>query len=203
MFAIDPGRWLLPALRTADIEPESIRDVVLSHLHFDHAGGLTYQDGGRLRATFPAARVHAQRVEFEDARANFGVMTATYREENFTPIDALDAWTLHDGEGEIIPDVRARPSPGHTRGHQSLVIDGGQRTLVYSGDVLPTAAHVGAAYNMGYDLFPLDNRATKQALLRDAAERGWLLALDHEPGEPICTVRADGKWFALQRGLPG
>jgi len=197
-FAIDPTHWLLTAMQDHGIDPTTISDVVLSHLHFDHAGGLTMECDGVLGPTFTMAAVHVQRREFDDARANFGVMTNTYREENFKPIDEAGAWHLLDGEGAILPGLRAIPTPGHTRGHHSIVIEGADRTLVFSGDVMPTARHVGRAWNMGYDLFPLDNRDSKSRLLRLAAERDWLIALDHEPDNPVVTVSAEKQWYTLK-----
>lgn len=197
-FGIDPSRWLLPALREAEIDPASICDVILSHLHFDHAGGLTYvDDSGGLRETFPTASVHAQQREFTDARANFGIMTNTYREENFTPIDARDAWRLLDGEIEILPGVRSILTPGHTRGHHSIIVEGTQRGLVFCGDVMPTRQHVGRPYNMGYDLFPLDNRDSKGRLLALASERDWLVVIDHDPEYPVVRAVRRGDWWEL------
>ncbi len=198
IFDIDPARWLLPALRAYGVDAESITDVAVSHLHFDHAGGLTHDVDGRLSPTFPNARVHVQRREFEDARGGFGVMTATYREENFTPIDEIDGWRLLDGDEEIAPGVRALCLPGHTRGHQGIVVAGSDRTLVFAGDLMPTAAHVGAAFNMSYDLLPIDNRATKLRLLAQVARERWLIAIDHEISTPVVTAEPDGKHYALE-----
>ena len=185
-------------LLAAGIDPATITDVVVTHLHFDHAGGLTHLADGQVRPTFPHARVHVQRQELADARRNFGVMTATYREENFHPLDAADAWHLLDGETEIVPGVRPRLTPGHTRGHHSIVVTGRDRTLVYGGDLLPTRHHAGAAYNMSYDLYPLENRASKQKLLAWLAGCDGLLALDHEIDTPVVAVRPDGDWFRLE-----
>lgn len=198
IFAIDPACWLLPSLQALDVDPATITDVVLSHLHFDHAGGLTYVRDGRLVPTFPNAQVHAQRRELEDARANFGIMTATYRKENFQPIDEAKSWHLLDGEAEIVPGIRTLPTPGHTRGHHSIVVEGPKRTLVFGGDLLPTRHHLGARYNMGYDLFPLENRSSKQRVLSWLAARDGLLAIDHEVESPVVSVRAAGDWFNLQ-----
>lgn len=197
IYAIDPFDWLLPRLRELRIDEETVTDVVLTHLHFDHAGGLTWRDGQRLLPSFPAARVHVQKQEFQDARANFGIMHATYREENFRPIDEADAWELHQGEATILDKIRLMPTPGHTRGHQSVLITGATRSVLFLGDVMPTAAHVGAAWNMGYDLFPLDNRESKRSILRQAAQQQWLVVLDHDPRTPVVTVREEGVWFAL------
>lgn len=197
IFAIDPTHWLRPALVELAIDPESITDVVVSHLHFDHAGGLTWEDGGRLVATFPRARVHTQKKEFEDARGNVGVMTATYREENYRPMDDADAWNLLDGAGEFVPGVRAVPTPGHTRGHHSIVVQGRARSLVFGGDLMPTRHHLGAPYNMSYDLFPLENRASKERLLAWLADEQALLAIDHEVETPVVSVRREKNWFVL------
>lgn len=200
IFDIDASNWLLPSLRARGIDAGSITDVILTHLHFDHAGGLTFLPEGRTDAlpTFPNARVHVQERELLDARENFGIMTATYRAENLTPIDQAGAWNLLDGEAEIGSTIRVLATPGHTRGHQSILIRGRDRTAVFVGDVMPTAAHVGAPYNMAYDLFPIDNRASKRDLLTRAARENWLLLLDHEPARPAVRVVAEKSWFRLE-----
>jgi glyoxylase-like metal-dependent hydrolase (beta-lactamase superfamily II) len=200
IYDIDPRRWLGPALAEADIDPATITDVVLTHLHFDHAGGLTAEQHGQIGPTFPAARVHVQRAEYDDARANFGIMGSSYREENYATIPPA-AWRLLDGPGDIVPGVRAWPTPGHTRGHQSFVVTGDARTLVFAGDLLPTRRHVGSAYNMGFDLFPLENRATKERVLAWLAAQDALLVLDHELDHPVATVRRQGAWFDLSPAL--
>jgi glyoxylase-like metal-dependent hydrolase (beta-lactamase superfamily II) len=204
LYAIDPSRWLLPALRRHGVDPATISDVIVTHMHFDHAGGLTHEPDG-LEPTFPHARVHVQRRELEDARTNFGIMRATYRPENYEPIDAAGAWELADGERVAVPalrsglpSIRVVPTPGHTRGHQSVIVEGRDRALLFPGDVMPTRAHVGAPYNMAYDLFPLDNRASKERLLKLAAERGWLIVIDHDPASPVVRVVRENDWFRLE-----
>ena len=197
IFAIDPARWLLPNLEALGIDPQSITDVVVSHLHFDHAGGLTYERDGQVMPTFPNATVHVQRREYDDARASFGIMTATYREENYTAIDEAGAWHLLDGDGEIVPGVHSRTTPGHTRGHHSIVIEGQRRSMIFGGDLMPTRHHLGGPYNMAYDLFPIDNRASKRELLAWVAEHDGLLAIDHELETPVVGVRPKGDWFEL------
>lgn len=196
-FAVDPSLWLGATLQQLDIPRNSITDIALTHLHFDHAGGLTYGSPEDAAPTFPRAKVHVQKRELEDARANFAIMTRSYNEENFAPLDGCDAWRTLDGEQLIIPRVRALPSFGHTRGHQSILFEGKGRKALFIGDTLPTMAHIGAAYNMAFDLMPLENRDIKQKLLARAAEENWLLILPHEIATPVCEVRKDGDWFQL------
>lgn len=197
IFALDPRRWLRPALVAMKVDPASITDVVVTHMHFDHAGGLTWENDGQLVPTFPNATLHAQRQEYEDARAGFGIMTTTYRPENFGPIEAAGRLRLLDGAAEIVPGVRAMLTPGHTRGHHSIVVEGTRRALVFSGDLMPTRHHLGPPYNMAYDLDPVQNRASKAALLAWLADHDGLLAIDHELDTPVMTVRRNGDWFEL------
>ena len=196
IYAIDPDDWLGASLDAGGIARDSITDVLLTHLHFDHGGGLTEQVADDVRPTLPNARIHVQRQELEDALSSFGIMTSTYRDENLKPLE--DRWQAVDGAFEMLPGLHALPTPGHTRGHVSLLVRGSERTLAFAGDVMPTAAHSGAAFNMAYDLFPLDNRVSKQKLLKQAAEEDWLLMLGHEPNQPLQRVVVDGDWYHLQ-----
>lgn len=196
IFAFEPESALLPELARHGIDPATITDVVLTHLHFDHAGGLTYLEGDRPVPTLPHARVHVSRQEYDDATRAVAVMRTTYRAENLDPLTAAGAWELHAEAGEILPGITTWPTPGHTRGHSSIIL-AGRRPLVFAGDVLPTRHHIGAPYNMAYDLFPLENRAAKGALLRWVVEHDALLALGHDPDHAFFTVTPRDDWFAL------
>jgi N-acyl homoserine lactone hydrolase len=94
--------------------------VVNTHLHFDHCGG------NRL---FPGLPIHVQRRELADART----------EDDYTIPEWVDfpgvTYVEHDGEGEILPGVRLLPAPGHTAGHQVVVVDTDEGPVVLGGDV--------------------------------------------------------------------
>ncbi len=237
IFGLD-DRTIETALREAGAEPASITDVVVSHLHFDHAGGLTRRiregerpdwdagpmsgDAPAIKLTFPGARIHAQKREWEDAIANRSVMTRTYFPDHLEPIrDHLELCdspapfapghvpdrneapplSLEAREREIIPGIRVFRVPGHTWGQQAIrFTDSEGRVIVFTPDVMPTAWHVGAAYSLSYDVEPYTSMVTRRWLLSEAADRGWMLFLDHEPGNPLRRVsRADG-WFRLEEG---
>jgi glyoxylase-like metal-dependent hydrolase (beta-lactamase superfamily II) len=93
--------------------------------------------------------------------------------------------------------VRALRTPGHTRGHQSILIEGRQRSALFLGDVLPTRHHVGRPYNMAYDLFPLENCGSKARILKMASEQDWLIVLDHDPHTPVVRAASDRDWYVL------
>lgn len=185
------GYWLLDSLATAGVDPASIDTVLLTHLHFDHAGGGTMPDGkGGFLPTFPRARYVVQKGEWDDAVAGHAVMTGTYRPENLGPLEAAGVLSFVDGEAEIAPGIRVRPLPGHTRHQQSVTIESGGERLLLPADAMPTSAHAGIRYNMAYDLLPHENMVNKQRLLAEAAAAGTTLLLGQDPGQSLWRVTA-------------
>ena len=182
------------ALAEHKIPVESITTVLLSHLHFDHAAGISsLAPDGSLVSSFPGAEIVVQRQEWEDARAGRSTMSKTYLQSTLEPI--AGQVRLIEGEATLLEDIRLRPRPGHTWGLQSIEFDDPQGTICFPSDVMPTRNHVGPAYSMGYDMLPWDNMRTKQALLEEAAEGDWRLVLYHEPQTPCCRVeRSDGAY---------
>lgn len=234
IFGIDS--WIGEALGRQSCDPESVTDVVVSHLHFDHAGGLTRlcREGEEpdwvgpgsdrrevhVKRTFPNARVHVQAREWSDALANRSVMTKTYYRDHLEPIQSQLALCdsprpfptgyipdrdeqvrlpIEHRTTEVIPGIRVFLCPGHTWGQQAILFtDAGGREMVFTPDVMPTHWHVGAAYSLAYDVEPYMSMVSRRNLLADAAERGWTLVLDHEPGEPFFAVRPDSRgWYTL------
>ena len=215
------NRSIIDAVRDAGCRCEDVAHVIVTHLHFDHAGGVTRRgDDGRAVRTFPNATIHVQRLEWEDALSNRSVMTRTYLRENLDPIreqvrlidspplfptghlpqrDEMPPSRLEDRETEVLPGIWVFSVPGHTWGQQAVrFVDGRGRHVVFTPDLIPTAEHVGAAYNMAYDVEPFISTVTRRWFLQEAVERDWLLVLDHEPGEPRRRVRLDGKgWYEL------
>lgn len=181
-------RTVLDALAEVGVAPEQINHVIVSHLHFDHAGGLTrLNDRGEAVTTFPHAPVHVQRVEWDDALANKSTMTKTYLRSHLDPI--AERVKLIDGEREILPGISVAPVPGHTWGMHAIRFSDAQGIVCFAGDVIPTVHHVGLAFSIGYDMLPYQNMLTKKALLERAARENWRLALDHEPGHAVARVR--------------
>ncbi len=187
IFALE-DRWIGQALEEAGVDRGDIDAVVVTHLHFDHAGGLTFAPapGADLQPTLPNAKVYVQKTEWEDALANKSTMTRTYLRENLEPV--ADRVVLLEGACEALAGIRVMPTPGHTWGQQGIIFEDAEGTVIFPGDVMPTASHVGAAYNMAYDVLPYENVFTKRRLLEQCAAKGWRLVIDHEPGEAVRRV---------------
>jgi glyoxylase-like metal-dependent hydrolase (beta-lactamase superfamily II) len=181
-------RTVVDALAERGVEPAMIDHVIVTHLHFDHAAGLTQlgPSPGSIEATFPRADILVQRREWEDAIENRSTMTRTYLRTHLDPV--RDRLRLLDGAGEVLPGIAVRPLVGHTWGQQGIFIRTAEGITVFPADLLPTVHHVHLSANMGYDVLPYDNMLNKRAFLAEAADEGWTLVLDHEPSTPSVRV---------------
>lgn len=191
IFAIE-DRCVLDALREVDCDPADISTVVLTHLHFDHAGGVTRRDdAGGLQRSFPNAEIVVQKQEWEDALANKSVMHSTYLREHLDPI--RECVRTVEGAADVLTGVRVEPAPGHTWGQQAVFFEDDRgRTVVFPGDLMPTRMHVGLTYNMAYDMLPYENMLQKKRFLERASAEKWIIAMDHDPGDPLVMAEARG-----------
>jgi len=182
IYGINHDRSIGDALREVGVEPDSIDAVVMTHLHFDHSGGTTRRTTlGGLEPVFKRAKHIIQKLEWEDATHPHERNRASYLQDNVGPLGDAGLIQLVDGETEIAPGVRVVPTPGHTRGHQSVLIgpQDGPKAL-FLGDVVPTAVHTRLPWVMAYDLDPARTLETKRALFRRAVEEDWLLLWGHD-----------------------
>lgn len=197
MFAVERKPTILESLKRLGLGPEDIHLVINTHLHFDHAGGNTTQENGAVVPTFPNAKYFVQHGEFEDAARANERTKASYRRDNFTPIDHINQWEFLRGDTELVPGVTAVVTAGHTRWHQSVKIESEGETAFFFGDLIPTVSHLPLPYIMGYDLFPIQTLETKRWVLDRAFEERWLLLFEHDPAVQAGYVRRDqdGKYF--------
>jgi glyoxylase-like metal-dependent hydrolase (beta-lactamase superfamily II) len=199
---------LVAELAEEGITRESITDVVLTHLHFDHAGGAVRLLDGQLAATFPEARYWVQKRQWEWAGRPSERDRASFRTEDFAPLQEAGRLELVDGPGEILPGVRVTPINGHTPGQQMVEFHTGAGVLVFCGDLIPYLSQVHVPWIMGFDLNPLLTVTEKKQFLTRAAEDGYVLVFEHDTVHEAATVRfEDGRFvpgdvFTLAAGRP-
>ena len=198
------GHWIADSLAAAGVDRESIDIVILTHLHFDHAGGATMPDGrGGFQPTFPNAKYVVQGGEWGDAVGGHCVMSGTYRRENLEPLERAGLLSFVMGEAAITPFLTVRKMPGHTRHQQGVVVSGGSQKAVLPADMMPTSAHLGLRCNMAYDLLPYENMVNKQRLLEDVDREGWTLLIGQDPVNAAWQLRREaGDRFKLQPVAP-
>ena len=161
-------------------DPKSVTDVILTHLHFDHAGGITSptSDGG-VELSFPEATIHLQKANWEHANNPTLKDRASYLPENVKPLSKAKL-SLYEGTSEIVPGLIVHRVDGHTKGQQWIEITDGTNKLFFATDLIPTAHHVPLAYHMGYDVCAETLLAEKQSFLERARTENALLCFQHD-----------------------
>ena len=192
------GPPIAPALEASGVEPGSIDVVAMSHLHFDHAGGLLRADGSRA---FPKARIVAQRAEWEIALDGNSRIVASYDQPEIRLVHDWGASGWADGEVELLPGVSVVPTGGHSAGHQAIVVRGGgpgARTLAFFGDLCMRPWSANPRWVTAFDDFPLDSVHVKGEIFARAAAECWLIVLSHEPVHPVGRLVPDRDRYTFQ-----
>jgi glyoxylase-like metal-dependent hydrolase (beta-lactamase superfamily II) len=190
------GPWIAPALADAGFDPGSVDIVAMSHLHFDHAGGLLAADGTRA---FPRARIVAQRAEWEIALGDNPRLVASYVQPELELVRDWGAGGWVDGEREVLPGVSVVPTGGHSAGHQAVVVRApGSAPLAFFGDLCMRPWSANPRWVTAFDDFPLTSVEVKASLFGQAADEGWTIVLSHEVHRPIGRLARDRDRFTWQ-----
>lgn len=201
MYALDEsGPSLRKSLLSHGLRFDDITDVILTHLHFDHAGGATTERNGELVPTFPNAVYYLQKTNLETASKPNLRERASYYPANYEPLQKTGRLKILDGNiQDFIPGISVLVSNGHTVGQQIVKISDGKNTLLYCADLIPTSSHVRLAWVMGYDLEPLKLIEEKKEILDQASAEHWYLYFEHDPYCDAAQVTRAGSDFAVEK----
>jgi len=189
------GEPIVPTLVRAGFDPATVDIVAMSHLHYDHAGGLLRADGSRA---FPRARIVAQRAEWEIALSYNPRIVASYDQPELRLARTWGEEGAADGEVELLPGVTVVPTGGHTAGHQAILVRAAGRTLAFFGDIAMRPWSANPRWIPAFDDFPLDSVALKASLFARAAEERWTVVLSHEVRHPVGRLVPDRDRFAWE-----
>ena len=189
------GEGLLQGLKKRGYGREDITDVFLTHLHADHCGGAVRKKerGKGYELTFPEATCHVSRTQLEWAVKNNPREADSYLEENIIPLIDSGHLNLVDEEEELFHGFFVRICYGHTPGLMIPVIKYKDKTLVYTGDLIPTVAHLPVIWNMSYDIESLKTIDEKGQLLQEALEGNYILVFQHDEHTECCTLEMTPK----------
>ncbi len=186
------GPWIAPALEAAGFAPDTVDVIAVSHLHYDHAGGVLRADG---QPAFPRARFVAQLAEWEIAMGDNPRLVAGYDQPELRLYRDLGLRGAVQGEAEILPGVFVVPTGGHSAGHQGVVVRGRDQTVGFLGDLFMRPWSANPKWVTAFDDFPLDSVTIKAALFARAADEAWTIVLSHEPRHPVGRLVRDRERF--------
>ncbi len=172
-------------LRTAGAERERVTRVLLSHMHFDHAGGAVFEAGGEWRPAFPNAEYLVQKGELD---APYAGESGRARDIVARTLDAAGQLVTVEGSGSVADGIDYELTGGHTRDHQLFRLHSAGRTAVFAGDVLASPGQAVRRFVAKYDYDGEATATRREAIAREAADEGHLLLFYHSPTNPAGHV---------------
>ncbi|MGD8456949.1 MAG: MBL fold metallo-hydrolase [Anaerolineales bacterium] len=177
-----PEGNLIDNLADHGICPEDIHVVINTHLHSDHCGGNTKIINGEIFPTFPRADYWVQRMEFAEAILPNVRTKNTYFQENFKPLWKLGRLKLLHGNVSLTSEVRCIVTPGHSAGHQCVIISlNNTPKILFLADLSTYTVHMTrTAWVTAYDIAPIELIRTKASWQKWALENEALLVFQHD-----------------------
>ena len=199
MFAINHNKNTLSnALSDIDYCEENITHIILTHLHFDHAGGaLYYTDVGELKPTFPNATYYVSKRNWEAGINPSPRDQASYLDFNYKLLEDEGLLKLVSDNSEILNGVSTYTVDGHTTGQQLIKISDGDKTVVFSSDLIPLKSHLKLPWIMGYDLNAALTLKEKKEFLDNACKFNWLLFFYHDPKYVAVRIKKGDKYYEV------
>lgn len=157
---------------------EDIDYVLMTHMHADHASGLTKVENDEFVSTFPKAKIFVSAIEWDEMRNPNIRSRNTYWKENWETIQ-LQVETFEE-ELEIIPGIRMVHTGGHSNGHSVIKLQQNGETIVHMADIMPTHAHQNPLWVLAYDDYPMDSIFAKEKLVSEALKEGHSFIFYHD-----------------------
>jgi glyoxylase-like metal-dependent hydrolase (beta-lactamase superfamily II) len=207
-FAIQMDPEAVPrALAAIGASPDDVTDVVVTHLHFDHNGGLAEwydEPGGPTRLRFPKARHWLHKEHWKYAHAPTVKDRASFLPPDFAALEECELVRFVEGDQpkSAIEGLEWFVSRGHTPYQLHPVFCGESERLVFISDIVPTIAHLRLAWVMAYDLFPLTTIAEREQLYPRCLKEGWMLAFAHDPEHGGVALEGTIERPIVARALP-
>jgi glyoxylase-like metal-dependent hydrolase (beta-lactamase superfamily II) len=199
IYGVDHSKYTLEdELVKHNLKPEDITDVLLTHLHFDHAGGSTkIAENGEIELAFPNAVHHLQKKHWEWGQNPSERDKASFMPENYDLLQKKGVLKLYEGDSKFDEIISLHTVSGHTPMMQLVKIKDDNNTLLYTADLFPMMSHIPLPYIMGYDLFPLTTLDEKKKFLPQIVKENWILFFEHDAFTETCRVQQTERGFIV------
>ncbi|MCI0130747.1 MULTISPECIES: MBL fold metallo-hydrolase [Enterococcaceae] len=167
------------SLKELGLTFEDIDFLLMTHMHFDHATGLTKptDDGGYV-SVFPNAKIYVQAIEWEEMQHPNIRSKSTYWAYNWEPI--VDQVVTYDKSIEVAEGLTIIHTGGHSNGHAVIKFEQQGETMIHMADIMPTHAHQNPLWVLAYDDYPMTSIANKEKLLKEAYENNYKFIFYHD-----------------------
>ena len=199
IYNIDTSRYNIESsLAKYGFTATDITDVFCTHLHFDHVGGNTKIEDGKIVPTFPNAKYWVSQENWNLANHPSQKDSGSFMEIDWKVLAENGMIEIVDGQESFIDGIEPYLTYGHTTGLMHPVISDANRSVFYGADIFPMVAHIPVPWVMAYDIHPVVTVQEKERLLSKIVNENWVLFFEHDPNIQACTIHQDGKHFKMK-----
>jgi glyoxylase-like metal-dependent hydrolase (beta-lactamase superfamily II) len=166
------------SLASLGLLAEDIDYVLMTHMHADHACGLTKLENEQYISTFPNAKILLSSTEWNEVRQPNIRSRNTYWKENWEAIQSQVE--TFENELEVIPGIRMIHTGGHSDGHSIIKLEQNGETIIHMGDIMPTHAHRNPLWVLAYDDYPMTSVFAKERIMPEALANGYSFIFYHD-----------------------
>jgi glyoxylase-like metal-dependent hydrolase (beta-lactamase superfamily II) len=190
-FGVTEQSKLDSSLQQLGLTKADIHYVLMTHLHFDHACGLTKWKGNQLVPTFPKATHFVSDVEWEEMQNPNIRSRNTYWKENWESITELvQPFTK---EIDVLDGIKMIHTGGHSNGHSIIILESENEKALHFGDLMPTHAHQNPLWVLAYDDYPMDSIYAKEKWVQTVLENEWWVTFYHDAHVRAVKWNAEGQ----------
>lgn len=182
---------LTESLKEVGLIPEDIHLVLMTHLHNDHAAGLTEWKDGQLVSVFSNAVIHTSKIEWDEMRYPNIRSRNAYWKENWEPIQ--EQVQTFENQLEVLPGLEMIHTGGHSNGHAVIKLTQNNEVILHMGDLMPTHAHQNPLWVLSYDDYPMDSIFAKEKLMKEALEAHYWFSFYHDAVYRLLKWDLEGK----------
>ncbi|MCZ0873594.1 MBL fold metallo-hydrolase [Peribacillus frigoritolerans] len=186
-FGVTEESNLVEDLGRLGIQPNDIDYILMTHLHFDHACGLTKREGETWVPVFERAEIITTKTEWAEMKNPNIRSKSTYWSENWEAVASLVR--PFEGEQEIAAGIKMIHTGGHSDGHAIIIIEDGGDRLIHMADIMPTHAHANVLWVLAYDDYPMTSIEAKEKWMKSGLENGSWYSFYHDA--QYCAIKWD------------
>jgi|TARA_B100001741_G_scaffold305554_1_gene297923 glyoxylase-like metal-dependent hydrolase (beta-lactamase superfamily II) len=203
MFAIkQKENPIQSALKRFNYKQEDISHVILTHLHFDHSGGiLDINKEGELVPAFPNATYFISEANWTSGMNPSPRDSASYLDYNYSLLESLGNLKLVQDNSMILDGISTISVNGHTVGQQLVKVEDADDVLIFCSDLIPLKSHIRLPWIMGYDLNAALTLKEKTNFLNQAADEGWWLWFYHDPNTVALQIEKSAKYYDIVKEI--
>lgn len=181
-------------IKKAGFNPDNVEMVLMSHLHFDHSGGMVHDVNGKMELSFPNATYVIQRGEWETA---FSSTSSSYKTEIFDFLQRNAQINFIEGTGKLTAEISYELTGAHCPYHQVFLIDDGTDKVFFGGDVLPEPEELIRKFIAKYDFDGRKAMELREEYGQKAAAENWKCLFYHAKSKAQAFVALDEDRFQI------